>query len=79
MGSGTAITEVAILGVLAPGGLFTASQIMQRAHLTSWSVRRALVQLSARGLIMHAPYQAKWSITARGQHVWATKQRRFAE
>ncbi len=71
--------ESAVLGVLAPGGLLSANQITVQAQLTSWSVRRAIRQLSARGLIVHAPYQARWSITQRGQHVWAVKQRRFAK
>ncbi|ATL67873.1 hypothetical protein CRH09_18420 [Nocardia terpenica] len=71
--------ESAVLGVLAPGGLLTCSQITKQANLTSWTARRAIGQLSARGLIMHAPYQARWSITQRGQRVWSIKHRRFAE
>ncbi|ATL70263.1 hypothetical protein CRH09_32840 [Nocardia terpenica] len=79
-GMGTAMAaESAVLGVLAPGGLLSANQITAQAQLTSWSARRAIRQLSARGLIMHAPYQARWSITQRGQQVWSIKHRRFAE
>ncbi|NQE91461.1 hypothetical protein [Nocardia terpenica] len=68
--------ESAVLGVLTPGGLLTADQIMQQAQLTSWSARRAIKQLESRGLIMATPYQARWSITPRGQAAWRSKGRR---
>ncbi|MBF6299141.1 MarR family transcriptional regulator [Nocardia amamiensis] len=72
MATGTA-AETAVLAVLAPGGMLTATQITQQAQLTGWSVRRAIGQLEGRGLIMCVPYASRWAITPRGRSVWATK------
>ncbi|MBF6330072.1 hypothetical protein [Nocardia transvalensis] len=64
--------ETAVLAVLAPGGMLTASRITAQAPLTNWSARRAIGQLESHGLIMRAPYQSRWSITPRSRAAWAT-------
>lgn len=78
MRTGTS-AEHAVLSLLEPGGLLGVRQIAEQAQLTTWTARHTIRNLSARGLIMHAPYQARWSITPRGQKVWSIKQRRFVE
>ncbi|MGW4770797.1 hypothetical protein ACWEO2_22495 [Nocardia sp. NPDC004278] len=66
MATGT-VAQAAVLDVLEPGGMLTASQIMRQTQLTSWSTRRTIAQLSARGLIMPTLHHARWSITPRGR------------
>ncbi|MEV5834970.1 hypothetical protein [Nocardia sp. NPDC052112] len=60
------LAKSAVLSVLAPGGMLSASQITAQARLTTWTARRAIGHLSACGLIMASPYQARYSITPRG-------------
>ncbi|MFE3029506.1 MarR family transcriptional regulator [Nocardia tengchongensis] len=73
------MAEAAVLGVLAPGGTLTASQISERAQITGWSTRRAIGQLESRGLVVPSPHASRWSITPRGRAAWATKFRRYAQ
>lgn len=78
MHTGTS-AEHAVLSLLEPGGLLSVCQIAEQARLTTWTARHTIRHLSARGLIVAVPYEARWSITQRGQQVWSIKHRRFAE
>ncbi|ATL67192.1 hypothetical protein CRH09_14290 [Nocardia terpenica] len=70
--------EMAVLTILAPGGLLTCDQLAAQTHQTTRSTRGAVLRLQGRGLIMPTYNRARWQITDRGRAVQATKGRRFA-
>ncbi len=65
-------TEVAVLSVLAPGGMLTVAQIGREASLTGWSTRYALASLDARGLVVSGR-RGRWQISLRGRAALAIK------
>ncbi|MFF0454207.1 hypothetical protein [Nocardia africana] len=65
---------VAVLAVLAPGGLLTTAQIRGDAELPWWRVRFALTHLSARGFIVFCNSWARWQISERGRSALAERQ-----
>lgn len=71
-------SEMAVLKILAPGGLLTCEQLAAQANQTIRATRGAVLRLQRRGLIMSTYGQAGWQITRRGRAVDATKRRRFS-
>ncbi len=65
--SGREAAALAVLGVLAPGGMLTVDQLARQTPLTKWTARQAVALLRAQGRIRACPGQARWSITPRGR------------
>ncbi len=70
--------EMAVLKILAPGGLLTCDQLAAQARQTMRTTRGAILRLQGRGLVVPTYNRARWQITARGRAVEAAKGRRFA-
>ncbi|ATL67487.1 hypothetical protein CRH09_16040 [Nocardia terpenica] len=68
---------MAVLQLLAPGGLLTCQQLAAQTHQTMRTTRGAVLRLQGRGLIMPTYSRARWQITDRGRAVEAAKGRRF--
>ncbi|RDI49964.1 MarR family transcriptional regulator [Nocardia mexicana] len=59
--------EVAVLSVLAHGGVLTVAQIGRDASLTGWTTRNTLACLDARGLVVRNRTRGRWQINPRGR------------
>ncbi|ATL66271.1 hypothetical protein CRH09_08720 [Nocardia terpenica] len=68
---------MAVLRILAPGGLLTCDQLAAQAHQTTRTTRAAVLRLQGRGLIMPTYDRARWQITDRGRAVQKAKGCRF--
>ncbi|ATL70759.1 hypothetical protein CRH09_35840 [Nocardia terpenica] len=69
---------MAVLKILAPGGLLTCDQLAAQAHQTARCTRGAVLRLQGRGLIVPTYNRARWQITDRGRAAQAAKGHRFA-
>ncbi len=65
--------EVAVLSVLAPGGMLTVAQIGRETALTGWSTRNELASLDVRGLVVPSRSRGRWQISLRGRAALAVK------
>ena len=61
------MSQTRVLRALDCGGVLTREQIRRAAGLEWLAVRRAIANLSARGLLACRSYDSRWSITALGR------------
>jgi len=66
-------SEIAVLSLLAPGGLLTAEQICRDAGLTRWIIQFALVRLSAGGFVVPCRVRVRFQISERGRRALAER------